>query len=149
MNVLVWNFHVFSCEGYTPLVWKSRNRALWDGLIVVNHESGHTDDASFADNTTDRKRTLMDYGYWWDSRPNNNCLRSERNDAIASLVDKFDQFVLEYIPIQEDYKHTQRALLVRRNKFNSWTRPKQSRGELAISDKCKPPTSNQVSIRPL
>lgn len=40
-------------------------------------------------------RQLQKRGYWWDNRPQFNCLRSHNNTIICTLMDRQDQFVIE------------------------------------------------------
>jgi len=62
-------------------------------------------------------RKLSRRGYWWDTRPNQNCLKRADNTVFAYLTDKFDQFVLEDIPKDLSWA----SFFTRRNKFNSYT----------------------------
>ncbi|OAQ57457.2 polyprotein [Pochonia chlamydosporia 170] len=62
-------------------------------------------------------RQLQRYGYWWDNRPNQNCLRTHHGRIICKIFDRHDQYVLEYIPGDK----SKQSFLVRRNTFNSWT----------------------------
>ena len=66
-------------------------------------------------------RKLLARGFWWDTRPENNCIRHADGDEIlCSVHEAQDQFVLEYLPKE----HSQQAFFARRNKFNSWTERK-------------------------
>ena len=63
-------------------------------------------------------RILRRQGYWWDNKSPNNCLRLGNSSLTYELSDRYDQFVLEYIP-----KDLSRAAFhTRRNKINSWTK---------------------------
>ena len=64
-------------------------------------------------------RQLRKLGYWWDSRPQYNCLRRGDDSIVAYLREVHDQSVLEYIP--DDHPHTRMAFYIRRHKFNTWT----------------------------
>ena len=62
-------------------------------------------------------RLLQKRGIWWDNRPGSNYLRQLRGSIVCLLLDKYDQFVLEYLPENV----TRASFFVRRNKFNSYT----------------------------
>ena len=70
-------------------------------------------------------RCLQRRGYWWDTRPEYNCLRRTDNSVVAHLSDKFDQFVLEYLP--EGLQKL--ALYAHRNKLEPKCRIKMSNGD--------------------
>ena len=73
-------------------------------------------------------RKLQRRGYWWDTRPGQNCLRRSADHSIlAYLKDLYDQFVLEDLP--EGIPRS--AFFARRNKFNSYTKRRPSR---AVAD---------------
>lgn len=65
-------------------------------------------------------RRLQRQGYWWDTRPEFNCLRTSDHLIKCFLSDQYDQFVLEYVPCDA-------AFPVRPNRFNSSTRPKATK----------------------
>ena len=72
-------------------------------------------------------RRLREQGLWWDNRPGSNCLRKANpsETIVAELEDRFDQFVLEYIPINV----TDAAFITRRNNFNSMTERRPSKAD--------------------
>ena len=45
---------------------------------------------------------LKERGYWWDTRPEFECVRNRGNDVVANVPKICGQYVLEYIPIDED-----------------------------------------------
>ncbi|KID81860.1 polyprotein [Metarhizium guizhouense ARSEF 977] len=62
-------------------------------------------------------RQLRQHGYWWDNRLNHNCLRAYNGNIVCKVLDRHDQFVLEYIPMET----SRQSFFTRRNTFNSWT----------------------------
>ena len=75
---------------------------------------------SFAYNLVSLRKMLA-RGFWWDTRPENNCIRHTDGDEIlCSVREAHDQLVLEYLPRE----HSQQAFFARRNNFNSWTKRK-------------------------
>lgn len=73
-------------------------------------------------------RLLQQQGYWWDTHEESKCLRRSDGSILCDVLDKHNQFVLEYLDKAID-RHT---FYVRRNKFNSWTarKPAPVSGEL-------------------
>jgi hypothetical protein len=69
-------------------------------------------------------RQLQKRGTWWDTRPEFNCLRRADNSILCTLTDRYDQFVLEYIPFTD----RKRAAFIS-HKFNSWTKRKPAIGD--------------------
>ena len=65
-------------------------------------------------------RKLLRRGFWWDTRPDQKCLKRADNSVFAYLKDQYDQFVLEDIP--EDLSRG--SFFTRRNKFNTYTHRK-------------------------
>jgi hypothetical protein len=70
-------------------------------------------------------RQLQKRGTWWDTRPEFNCLRRVNNSILCTLTDRYDQFVLEYMPFTD----RKRAAFVTFYKFNSWTKRKPISGD--------------------
>ena len=69
----------------------------------------------FACNLVSLKK-LLARGLWWDTKPDNNCLRHVDDDEIlCTIYNAHDQFVLEYLPTE----HSPQAFFSRRNKINS------------------------------
>ncbi|RYP87917.1 hypothetical protein DL769_000369 [Monosporascus sp. CRB-8-3] len=62
-------------------------------------------------------RQLQKKGYWWDNRGINNFIRDKYDQVVATLTDKFDQFVIEDISATA----THAALATYRRNVNSWT----------------------------
>ena len=48
-------------------------------------------------------RGLQRRGYWWDTRPQHNCIRRLDGSLVAHLMDAYDQYVLEYRPLEESH----------------------------------------------
>jgi Pol polyprotein len=71
-------------------------------------------------------RQLKKRGIWWDNRPGFNCLRRANNSTLCTLVDRFDQFVIEYIPIDRS-----NASFIS-HRFNSWTQRKPMIGDAIL-----------------
>jgi hypothetical protein len=63
-------------------------------------------------------RPLRARGIWWDTRPQTTVLRRADGIALGILEERFNQFVLEYVP----NNHDRAAFFARRSHFNSWTR---------------------------
>jgi hypothetical protein len=63
-------------------------------------------------------RLIRRRGFWWDNKLPNNFVRSHDNTIICELVEKHDQYVMEYIP----YKVSRASFYARRHKYNSWTK---------------------------
>lgn len=61
-------------------------------------------------------RQLQKRGYWWDNRPQFNCIRSHSNTVICQLVDRLDQFVIE-----EPQACQGAAFTAHRHRYNTWT----------------------------
>ncbi|KAF7173426.1 hypothetical protein CNMCM6106_007498 [Aspergillus hiratsukae] len=72
-------------------------------------------------------RQLRKLGYWWDTRPQYNCLRRANDSVVAYLHEIHDQSVLEYIP--DDHPCTRMAFYIRKNKFNTWTERRPVTGD--------------------
>lgn len=70
---------------------------------------------------------LRKQGYWWDTRPQHNCLRRADDTVVAYLRENHNQFILEYI--SDDHPYTRMAFYIRRNKFNSWTKRRPVTGD--------------------
>jgi hypothetical protein len=68
-------------------------------------------------------RQLKKRGTWWDNRPGFDCLRRADNSILCNLTDRYDQFVLEYVPF------TARRAAFTSHKFNSWTKRKPISGD--------------------
>lgn len=62
-------------------------------------------------------RQLQKRGYWWDSRPAHNCIRTKDNIVVCDIIDRYDQFIIEHIP----YERSKGAFVTKRHRFNSWT----------------------------
>ncbi|RYP32481.1 hypothetical protein DL768_011137 [Monosporascus sp. mg162] len=62
-------------------------------------------------------RQLRKKGYWWDNRGTNNFIRDKYDQVVATLIDKFDQFVIEDISATA----THAALAAYRRNVNSYT----------------------------
>ena len=60
-------------------------------------------------------RLLRKQGYWWDTL--HKYLRKTTGGIAAIVEDRYDQYVLEYLPTNL----SRVALFARRNKFNSYT----------------------------
>ena len=47
---------------------------------------------------------LLDYlkkrGYWWDTHPNNECIKNHNRKLIAEVPRIYRQYVLEYILLE-------------------------------------------------
>ncbi|EED13614.1 hypothetical protein TSTA_098710, partial [Talaromyces stipitatus ATCC 10500] len=63
---------------------------------------------------------LRKHGIWWDTRRGFNCLRNEKNQVLAYIKEREGQFVLEHIA--NDHPLVKMAFIIRRHRFNSWTR---------------------------
>ena len=72
-------------------------------------------------------RQLRKLGYWWDTRPQYNCLRRRNDSIVAYIRETHDQSVLEYIP--DDHPDTRMAFYIRRNKFNTRTERRPVSGD--------------------
>ena len=73
-------------------------------------------------------RRLRERGFYWDNRPKTTLLKRSDGSTLCSILEKHDQFILEYIP--EDVNRA--AFFTRRNKFNTWTKRKPQRAEALI-----------------
>ena len=76
-------------------------------------------------------RQLQKQGIWWDTRPEYRCLRRRDNTILCQLLDRYDQFVLEYLSPQSQAPGPRvasaiaSAFVTRRKRFNSWTKRKR------------------------
>ena len=62
-------------------------------------------------------RLLRRKGYWWDNKSPNNCLRRKDDSVVCILTDRFNQFIIEDIPVPM----TRASFGARRHAYNSWT----------------------------
>ena len=44
-------------------------------------------------------RLLRRKGYWWDNKSPNNCLRRKDDSVVCIFTDRFNQFIMEDIPM--------------------------------------------------
>ena len=74
---------------------------------------------------------LQRKGIWWDTRPEHRCLRRKDNSVLCKLLDRYNQFVLEYIPLSDKVPKDRNtsAFVTRRNKINSWTKRRRLIGD--------------------
>jgi hypothetical protein len=56
-------------------------------------------------------------GYWWDNRPQFNCIRTNDGSVVCSLVVRHNQFIID--DILQGSQET--AFFTRRHRYNSWT----------------------------
>ncbi|OAQ57705.1 polyprotein [Purpureocillium lilacinum] len=68
-------------------------------------------------------------GYWWDSRPEFNCLRTRNNSVLCLLTDKNDQFIIEDDHDYLEPEKAQGAFVTRRRNINSWTERSPSKAD--------------------
>ena len=71
---------------------------------------------------------LCERGFYWDNRLKTTLLKCLDGSTLCSILEKHDQFILEYIP--EDVNRA--AFFTRRNKFNTWIKRKPQRVEVLI-----------------
>ena len=70
-------------------------------------------------------RKLRRRGIYWDNKPRTTLLRRSDESVLCALLEKYDQFILEYIP--EEINSA--AFFARRNRFNTWTKKRPQRAE--------------------
>ncbi len=63
-------------------------------------------------------RQLRKMGFWWDNRNNPTLLKRRDGTTIATLANKYDQFVLEAIPVFQ----TDAAFSARHKQHTTWTK---------------------------
>ena len=43
---------------------------------------------------------LKEKGYWWDTYPNNKCIKNHNGKLMAEVLRIYRQYILEYIPLK-------------------------------------------------